>query len=103
MTHEDGGDVAYGYVKTNPQNNAKYLDNTYLVLPELADLLRKLDEDLEKLVPGYNIAQIKIKFDDLRYYVDIPECVTTENRDKVYELIGRAEAAAHPLLNPEQE
>lgn len=62
-----------GYVKTNPLNNAIYLERTCALFPEWESILRTTDTQLEFLVPGYNIVQIKEKFDTLRYYFDVPE------------------------------
>jgi hypothetical protein len=61
-----------GYVKLHPENNQHYLDQFrdepwWPAISEAADAL-------EKLVPGYNITQIKGKFGGLRFYVDKGKC-----------------------------
>lgn len=61
------------FVKSNPDNNASYLDKSCELYPEWSDLLKETDAALEALIPGYNISQIKDKFGGLRYYIDIPD------------------------------
>lgn len=67
-----------GFVKNNPLNNIAYLE-MYKDDPWY-DVLKKIDHDLEALCPGYNIAQIKQKFGELRYYVSQGNCP-----DEVYD------------------
>ena len=56
-----------GFVKSNPLNNAAYLEG--FKDDPWYDLLVRCDAELEALCPGYNIVQIKEKFGGLRYYV----------------------------------
>lgn len=59
------------YVKSNPLNNEYYLSQY-----EQWDwwpAIRLAHEELERIMPGYNIGQIKEKFGGLRYYYDAPE------------------------------
>lgn len=83
------------FVKSRPENNAHYLaqfegDPWY-------EVLVALDEDLEQIVPGYNIAQIKEKFGDLRYYVDYPTTATPGDIEAADELIEEAEIACYEI------
>lgn len=61
-----------GYVKSNPLNNESYLEQCCEAYPMWADILRETHSLLDKIAPGYNIAQIKDKFGGLRYYWDCP-------------------------------
>lgn len=68
---EEPGYRAYpGFVKAKPENNAYYLSK-FKGDPWYPILLRT-DAALERLIPGYNIAQIKEKFGGLRYYIGWP-------------------------------
>lgn len=83
-----------GFVKSNPQNNDSYLEQSCKVYPEWADILRKTHEQLQTLVPGYNIAQIKEKFWELRYYIDIPSDYSDEVRQQAWDIASQAERDA---------
>lgn len=61
-----------GFVKANPLNNKSYIEKCIANYDGWADILRETDAALEKLIPGYNVAQIKTKFGGLRYYIDYP-------------------------------
>lgn len=89
-----------GFVKARPENNQHYLDQ--FKDDPWYPILVSTDEKLGKLIPGYNIAQIKEKFGGLRYYIDYPDVIpvgtpswldTEEKvRDEVDSVIRRAEA-----------
>lgn len=65
---------AAGFVKSRPENNDYYVeqfkDNSWY------PIIKETHDRLTKLIPGYNIAQIKEKFGGLRYYIDFPEQIT---------------------------
>lgn len=69
---EPGGNVAeMGFVKANPLNNDYYVelwkdDPWYPAIKQAHD-------SLTRLIPGYNIDQIKEKFGGLRFYFSLPE------------------------------
>lgn len=67
---EKGYSASAGYVKGNPANNDYYV-NLWADDPWYYPILRAHDE-ITKLVPDYNISQIKEKFGGLRFYIDIP-------------------------------
>lgn len=57
-------------------------------------LVRALDKKLTKLIPGYEVLQVKEKFGGLRYYIEIPNYEYPRDEklyDKVYDLIGEYE------------
>lgn len=85
------------FVKNNPLNNDSYLEQSCELFPEWADILRNTHQQLNELVPGYNIAQIKEKFFELRFYVDLPEDASSENKDKAWEVLRQAENSAPSL------
>lgn len=60
------------FVKSNPGNNRHYLDQ--FKDDPWYGILVETDEKLERVVPGYNIAQIKEKFGGLRYYIGRGNC-----------------------------
>ena len=65
-----GYSVMQGFVKSNPDNNDVYIqqwegDPWY-------PAIRMCHENISRVVPNYNIAQIKDKFGGLRYYYDLP-------------------------------
>ena len=87
-----------GFVKSNPLNNPSYLDKACQEYPMWADVLRKTDEQLSAVIPGYNISQIKDKFGGLRFYIDIPEGTSEEVARKAWDIAAEAERSA-PSLN----
>ena len=52
--------------------NESWIEAACEEMPVWAVLIRNLDKQLEYLMPGYKIAQIKEKFGGLRYYFDPP-------------------------------
>lgn len=71
-----------GWVKANPLNNASYLRKACELYPEWSDEFRYADEQIEALVPGYNIDQIKEKFGGPRFYISFPEGVQVDEGSK---------------------
>lgn len=96
-TEPAGYHCAPGFVKKNPLNNKIYLQKCIEIFPEWAELLIETNQKIEKIIPEYNIAQIKEKFYHLRYYVDFPENTPKEQVDKVREIINKAEKNAQKL------
>ena len=81
---------APGYVKTHPENNDHYVEQ-FKDHPWYHAILRA-HEDLTQAVPGYNIVQIKEKFNGLRYYYQLPdELDTDEYRARADRIIAFAE------------
>lgn len=83
-----------GWVKSNPLNNESYLEKCCEAFPCWADVLRETHAELETLIPGYNISQIKEKFLGLRYYIGIPEGVDEETARKARDIAWAAEEKA---------
>lgn len=90
-----GYSTAMGFVKSNPLNNDFYVeqwkdDPWYWIIKDT-------HERLTRLIPGYNIAQIKEKFGGLRFYYDEPdwgENLSDEqvrNLNQAAEVVRRAE------------
>lgn len=73
MEEPPGAASMQGFVKTRAENNQHYLSQ-YQDWPWFS-ILHWLDEELEKLIPGYNISQIKMKFGGLRFYIDYPTII----------------------------
>lgn len=77
------------FVKSRAENNeyyiAQYADHPWF------EIIQRTHEELQKIVPNYNIAQIKEKFGGLRYYCDYPEGTSQEAYDKAEKLILCAE------------
>lgn len=85
-----GYSISMGFVKNNPLNNPAYLakwegDPWF-------PILKQTDEALERIIPGYNIAQVKEKFGGLRYYITYPATTTDEQRERARSLVQYAEA-----------
>ena len=63
-------------------------------IPELAvyeawiPYIEKLDAELEALIPGYEVHQVKDKFGGLRYYFEVPA-------DTPDDVAAKARALAH--------
>jgi len=99
---ESGYRATSGFVKNNPKNNAYYIEQWAgdLWYP----ILVLTNAELEKAVPGYNIAQIKSKFGGLRYYIDFPDGyqgTDRDVRDGAYKIIRAAEAWAWAMSGEE--
>jgi hypothetical protein len=60
-----------GFVKNNPDNNDYYIEQW--AGDDWYPIIEQTHERLTKLIPGYNILQIKDKFGGLRYYYGAPE------------------------------
>ncbi len=58
------------------------------------DLVVECHRAIVAICPDYKINQIKEKFRGLRYYVSLPDGITKETSDQVYDLIRSAEAKA---------
>lgn len=85
-----------GWVKSRPENNAHYVDQ--MVDDPWFEIISECASDLENVVPGYNISQIKHKFGGLRFYIskgDCPDDVWKANGDQAQEIIRVAERAAN--------
>lgn len=90
-----------GMVKTNPLNNRSYIRKTVLAVPQWRKILRSADEMLEIIVPGYNIAQIKTKYNEARFYIDLPDDVSDESSELAYKIVAAAETAmTYRLTHP---
>ncbi|KAF3201810.1 hypothetical protein TWF192_002541 [Orbilia oligospora] len=85
------------FVKSRWENNDYYVE-------QFADdpwypVIKDTHEGIKRLVPNYNIVQIKEKFNGLRYYIDFPFAVEPANgytveeiHDRIREYINYAEA-----------
>lgn len=85
-----GYSASAGSVKSQPGNNEFYVEQ--FRSDPWYPIIRDTHEQLDHLISGYNIAQIKEKFGGLRYYIDMPEAVGDEEREQVYAIIREAEA-----------
>jgi hypothetical protein len=65
--------------------------------PGWDNLLRMIDGALKEIDPDYQIMQIKEKFGGLRYYTNLSERLTDEQRNQVYEIERTAEALSFCL------
>lgn len=54
-----------------------------------------LDAELEELMPGYEVLQVKVKFGGLRYYWRAPEGTSKDVWDKALELTHSFERRLH--------
>ncbi len=70
----------------NQEHLAVWLDDPWY------PAIKRTDERLEEIVPGYQIAQIKEKFGGLRYYIYMPENTSEKAFNEAYRVIGLAEA-----------
>lgn len=66
-----GYSIAKGFVKSNPNNNEAYVEewSDDAWYPAIIDC----HTAIQSVVPNYNIAQIKSKFNGLRFYFDLPD------------------------------
>lgn len=82
--------AAPGYAKTHPENNDYYVAE-FEGHPWYPAIL-EAHHSLTQAVPGYNIVQIKEKFNGLRFYYDLPEELNTdEYRARADRIIAFAE------------
>lgn len=79
-----------GFVKSRPENNKHYLEQ-YSDCP-FYSILTWLDGELEELIPGYNISQIKLKFNELRFYFSYPEEIPTRADRPAYDSVEKIQA-----------
>lgn len=86
---EKGFNCEYSFVKGNPLNNQSYLILAGENIPHAKELLFSLDKEITKIDPGYNIAQIKTKFGDLCFYVDLT-VDDKESINTIHNLINKA-------------
>lgn len=85
-----GYSASPGFVKSQPGNNDFYVER--FRNDPWYPIIRDTHEQLEHLIPGYNISQIKEKFGGLRYYIDMPEVVSKEDAEVAHSIIREAEA-----------
>ena len=87
-----------GFVKRDSRNNdyylAQYVDEPYYPVLLLAD------QAITAIVPDYNIAQIKEKFGELRYYIDVPQDLEPARRNMAYAIASAAERVGTRLGLP---
>lgn len=86
----EGYRSAPGFVKSRPENNEHYIaqwenDDWY-------EILVWLHKELESLIPGYNISQIKEKFGGLRYYFSYPEVIPIKDEWPAYNSVEKIKA-----------
>lgn len=60
-----------GFVKSRPENNEHYV--AQFEGHEWYPIIKQTHDELTRLIPGYNISQIKEKFGGLRYYFSFPD------------------------------
>lgn len=87
---------AAGYVKSRPENNEHYLEQ-YKDWP-FQFILIWLDRELQELIPGYNISQIKLKFGELRFYFDYPEVIPVRRDWKAYDSVDKIKAMVNSRI-----
>lgn len=78
-----------GFVKSQAENNDYYV--AQFSEDEWFPAIKNAHRQLSLVVPGYNIAQIKSKFNGLRYYIDYPEGVSDSQVHRAEEIIRAAE------------
>ena len=70
-------------------------------IPELAvyeawiPYIEKLDAELEALIPGYEVHQVKDKFGGLRYYFEVPADTPEDVAARARALAYRYESESH--------
>lgn len=75
-----------------------------LAVPERwYEIIDRCDRDLEEIVPGYEVHQIKSKFDRLRYYIGYPKGVSKEVYEKAEARIRQAEHEVAVLEGNEED
>jgi hypothetical protein len=79
-----------GFVKSRPENNKHYLEQ-YRDW-SFYSILTWLDRELQELIPGYNISQIKMKFNELRFYFDYPAEIPIREDWKAYDSVEKIQA-----------
>ena len=57
----------------------------------------ELDEALAKLDPDYEVVQVKVKFNGLRYYTSNVAVLDDETKQQFFDLIGEAEHTCYEL------
>jgi hypothetical protein len=85
------------FVKSRPENNAHYLAQ-YEDTPWYS-ILKQTDEQLEELIPGYNIAQIKFKFGGLCYYFDYPAVIPTNPQQAWHDSEEKVKAKVRSIIS----
>jgi hypothetical protein len=85
-----------GFVKSNPANNDYYVEQ--FMDDEWYPAIKRTNELLTELIPGYNIRQIKDKFGGLRYYFDYPEEIPTNPEWPAYDSVEKIRAMAKGIV-----
>lgn len=85
-----------GFVKSEPGNNEYYVE-------QFRDdpwypIIRSTHDALERLIPGYNISQIKEKFGGLRYYYSFPETIPVRAEWPAYSTEDKIRAMADSVI-----
>jgi len=95
---EEPGYVSFpSYVKKNPKNNRHYIDG--FKEDPAYDVLNAGLIALETVVPGFNITQIKEKFGECRFYINVPT-KTEKNIEKLaYEISSAVERVVTKIWN----
>jgi hypothetical protein len=92
-----GASTAMGFVKTRPENNDVYVSRWQF--DPWYPAIEYAHRELSRLIPGYNIAQIKEKFGGLRYYFDFPEEIAVGEDREHYTWLGTVEAIRQEAQN----
>lgn len=67
--------------------------------PEWEELIVQLDKDLAAIDPDYQVQQVKEKFGGLRYYFGTYHSVGSWQRERMQNLVFKAEEASFALLD----
>lgn len=81
---------------TTPERRGKRVSdkNMWDVGPGWFPIIEELERDLEEMVPGYRVVQVKEKFGGLRYYADPPLDAPEETWREMQKRIDAAETLA---------
>lgn len=92
----DGYESTPGYVKLRPENNEHYLSQ--MKENPWYPAILSTHEQLERLIPGYNISQIKDKFGGLRYYFSYPATIPVREDWPAYNTVEKIQAMADRIV-----
>jgi len=91
-----GYEAQPGMVKSRPENNGYYVEQ-FRNHPWYPAILTAHLE-LEELIPGYNITQIKEKFGGLRYYFSYPDPIVLREDRPAYSTEDKIRAIADRII-----
>ena len=89
----EGDFPLYGSVATRNTAEMRQREINVWVKSGWFQTVSKLDKDIAELVANFSLDQLKAKFGGLRYYITVPQDTPNEVKERIQDLIRKAEAS----------